>query len=664
MKRIIVGFSLILVIALLNGQLAAAQQDASSAVAQLYQLHQLPKFKSSIKIGSVSSYDRTGGNDDGFSGKYSFVRKEANGLVIADLKGPGVITRMWTPTPTDDTVEFYFDGEATPRLSLKFRDLFSNRQFPFLAPLSGIGAGGFYTYVPLPYKESCKVLLKAERLMFYQINYATYPADTRLESYAPTASPEFKQHLEKAQALFASAGQEISQYTVPDAKRIQTRRFTGSLLPGKAVTIFETKKPGRIAALKINSAQYFADKERAVLIKIYWDGESRPAVACPVGDFFGYAWGQPAVTSLLVGTKDNTNYFFLPMPFKKSARIELVSERRDGAAIEVSAETKFTDEGRSADEGALYALWRRENLTVAGRPYTFLETQGKGHVVGFILQAQGTEPGGIPEFFEGDDETTIDGELVVRGTGSEDFFNGGWYDVPGRWEDRVSLPLSGSLDFKRHLARTGGYRFLINDAYPYAKSVLSTIEHGPTGNKFPTDYASVTFFYSDNRPTVNLDAAPLAERKVTDPASVVFTPGWTTPIHAFSWSNAVLAKKDDRINGENLRHLSMKAEKREVFGDHYISFICEMPAAGKYQVALQAITGPTQGTVQLFRNEVGLGQSADLYSKERRKSAELALGELDLNEGPNRVMLKIIGRNDQSGGLDLDIYRLIFKKIN
>ena len=24
------------------------------------------------------------------------------------------------------------------------------------------------------------------------------------------------------------------------------------------------------------------------------------------------------------------------------------------------------------------------------------------------------------------------GELVIRGTGSEDFFNGGWYDVPGR----------------------------------------------------------------------------------------------------------------------------------------------------------------------------------------------------------------------------------------
>ena len=46
------------------------------------------------------------------------MRKEAGGLVIADLKGPGVVYRIWTPTPTDDMVEFYFDGETTPRLGV------------------------------------------------------------------------------------------------------------------------------------------------------------------------------------------------------------------------------------------------------------------------------------------------------------------------------------------------------------------------------------------------------------------------------------------------------------------------------------------------------------------------------------------------------------------
>jgi putative alpha-1,2-mannosidase len=42
-------------------------------VEELYRLDALPAFRRSIAVGSVSSYDRTGGNDDGFRGTYSFV---------------------------------------------------------------------------------------------------------------------------------------------------------------------------------------------------------------------------------------------------------------------------------------------------------------------------------------------------------------------------------------------------------------------------------------------------------------------------------------------------------------------------------------------------------------------------------------------------------------
>jgi hypothetical protein len=224
--------------------------------------------------------------------------------------------------------------------------------------------------------------------------------------------------------------------------------------------------------------------------------------------------------------------------------------------------------------------------------------------------------------------------------------------------------LSGSLDFKRHLGRTGGYRFLLADAYAFRRSILSTIEHGPAGNNFLADYVGVTFLYAERNPFTNDELPPAAARRVTDPGSVVFTPGWNTPVHAFSWSNASLLKKDDRVGGEQLRHLSLRAEGREVFGPHYISFICEMPAAGKYRVSLQAIEGPAQGVVQLFLNEVGVGPSYDLYSAERRKSGELPMGELDLKEGDNRVMFKLVGQNSLSAGTGLDLYRIIFERVN
>ena len=106
-------FSLI-VIGTASAATPAVAQEAPwlIGVDQISRLDLLPAIKRTIKIGAVTSYDRTEGNDDGFSGKYSFIRKEGDGLVIADLKGPGCITRIHTPTPTDDPLEFYFDGES------------------------------------------------------------------------------------------------------------------------------------------------------------------------------------------------------------------------------------------------------------------------------------------------------------------------------------------------------------------------------------------------------------------------------------------------------------------------------------------------------------------------------------------------------------------------
>ncbi|MHC4495595.1 MAG: hypothetical protein ACYSYM_07215, partial [Planctomycetota bacterium] len=102
----------------------SAPVDCAAGIQELYRIDRLAALKESIKVASVSSYDRTGGNNDGFGGQYSFVRKEEDGLVLADLQGPGVIYRIWTPTPTDDMLEFYFDGESEPSIRVKFRELF------------------------------------------------------------------------------------------------------------------------------------------------------------------------------------------------------------------------------------------------------------------------------------------------------------------------------------------------------------------------------------------------------------------------------------------------------------------------------------------------------------------------------------------------------------
>ena len=60
------------------------------------------------------------------------------------------------------------------------------------------------------------------------------------------------------------------------------------------------------------------------------------------------------------------------------------------------------------------------------------------------------------------------------------------------------------------------YRWHVEDAIPFAKSLRVTIEHGPTNN-VETDYSSVAYFYQ-REPHAPFPALP------TDPAKLLPTP--------------------------------------------------------------------------------------------------------------------------------------------
>jgi hypothetical protein len=631
-------------------------------LSELHRLDLLPVYKTSIRIGSVTSYDRTGGNDDGFSGKYSFVRKEGSNLVLADLKGPGCIYRIHTPSPTDDPLEFYFDGEATPRISLPLRKLFSGEVAPFVRPLVDYAGGGYTCYVPIPFNRSCKILLRAPSFQFYDLNYAIYPEGAPVKSFDPKVFPKDRDDIERVRKVF-SGGREadLTAYNVPTGTKLARHPFNATLAAGKAVTLYQTSQPGRIASLRIAPAEALAGKDRDILLRITWDGDKKPSILCPAGDFFGYAWGKPAMGACLLGTLGGVDYCNLPMPFKRGAKIELVS-LRGGAPVAIHGEVVVGDTGRRSDEGEFYAVWRRENPTTEGKPYTYLETSGRGHIVGLALQAQGSEPGST-SFFEGDDVTMIDGEMAIHGTGSEDSFNGGWYDVPDRWDGPVARALSGCMLYQKPLGRTGGYRFFLGDAYSYRKSILQTIEHAPERNQGIADYCSVAYFYSENRPAMTLDVPSLVARKVSDPKRIIFSAHWTLPIMSFSFADATISRKSVPAGQGNERCLSMRSRGGDFFGPPFISFLCDLPAAGTYKVTIDAVKGPEQGVLQLFRDESPIGPQADLYSASPVRTNAIPMGEITVREGNNKIMFKIVGKNPASTTFGLDLINVVFVKV-
>jgi len=54
-----------------------------------------------VRSGYFSSYDRLGGNDDGFKGTYSSLYRLENGQhVLVDVDGPGCLYTLWFTGPT------------------------------------------------------------------------------------------------------------------------------------------------------------------------------------------------------------------------------------------------------------------------------------------------------------------------------------------------------------------------------------------------------------------------------------------------------------------------------------------------------------------------------------------------------------------------------------
>ncbi|MFH2000463.1 MAG: hypothetical protein ABIK28_12325, partial [Planctomycetota bacterium] len=111
---------------------------------KLYDLDSLPHLEEEISSDQTSSYNRLSRynpDTDSYSewyagedhGHYIRTIEETGEAVMADLKGPGCITRIWSADPKG-RIRFYLDGRITP-LDFSFADLCSGKIHPFEPPL-------------------------------------------------------------------------------------------------------------------------------------------------------------------------------------------------------------------------------------------------------------------------------------------------------------------------------------------------------------------------------------------------------------------------------------------------------------------------------------------------------------------------------------------------
>jgi len=304
------------------------------------------------------------------------------------------------------------------------------------------------------------------------------------------------------------------------------------LEPGESRMLADIKGPGCITHLWMTQGSHY----REVLLKIFWDDAVKPSILCPLGDFFCLGHGLVnSFQSLPFSASTHRNNQFnqgcalncyLPMPFRKRARVELVNEskERHGQYFYIDYETGAA---LPNDTGYLHAEFRRENpfggwgheirvntpeanIVNQGRTawennYVILETSGRGHYLGCNLSVtnfQGTWWG------EGDDMIWVDGYKWppdLHGTGSEDYLNQAWGMQPNAFLRNGSSIFEGNT----HGYQTS-YVFHLENPVRFQKEIKVTIEHGH-GNHLCNEMSSVAYWYAE-RPTAVKLPPPVAQR--------------------------------------------------------------------------------------------------------------------------------------------------------
>jgi len=431
--------------------------------------------------------------------------------------------------------------------------------------------------------------------------------------------------------------------------------------PGETHVLMDEKGPGVITHMWITflgpGPQGWAPKGAAnhqeMLLRIYWDGNTRPAVEAPVGDFFANCFGKRSeVNSLPVIVEDADSYnCYWRMPFRKSARIEIENQSDKPIALLYYNIDWIKKDKLPADTPYFYAQYRQEYPVEHGKDYVVLETKGKGHCVGTVLAVRTRSPAW---FGEGDEKIYIDGETKpsIWGTGTEDYFLSAW------GLKTTSTPYFGVPYFDQWGivgGHTSAYRWHINDPLVFNTGIKVTFEHfgwispdenpdrkSTSWNEREDDYASVAFWYQTGQPTFAARAPHARERKLPNIERLI------VPAADFA------ADKNHGIGSVTTQQLDLYERKQLLYMPRQADgAFLEIPFAVKKKEPLRLLLNMTKsydfGKYQASLNGVKLGGVIDLYSA-KIVNEEVHLLDFWPQPGTYTLRLDCVGKNAQSEG--------------
>ena len=390
----------------------------------------------------VGQDERPGGKDaDGelSSEGAGFIRRENGQIVLAEMEGPGCIWRIWSARADQGHVKIYLDGRKTPAVDRPFSQYFDGEHEPFHytslsynLPADCEGRSGRNLYFPIPYRKSCKITAEKGWGKYYRITYITFPKGTKVPTFTAKLVKESAKTVQRVDKFLR---EKLGTDPAGNRKGQETISKTVPVADGQTVRVAELSGPRAVTALKVKMD--FKNRQeqtvilRTLVLKITFDGQERPAVRCPLGDFFGTAPGVNYYKSLVTGMTPGGFYAYWYMPFASSAVVELFNEKSlSGVGKEtqqVHVEITHAPLPRSFEGmGYFHAKWHRsifKGLQHRWPDWDVLNTRGRGRFCGMMLHVWNPRDN---SWGNGDEKFFVDGErspsTFAGDTGTEDYF--------------------------------------------------------------------------------------------------------------------------------------------------------------------------------------------------------------------------------------------------
>ncbi|MCE5278974.1 MAG: glycoside hydrolase family 172 protein [Planctomycetaceae bacterium] len=204
-----------------------------------------------------------------------------------------------------------------------------------------------------------------------------------------------------------------------------------SLAAGQTLTLLDVQGSGLIGRIWLTLNERSPETLRACRLEMWWDGQAEPAVAVPLSDFFGVGLGRMAAfESELFANPEGRNFLsFVPMPFRRAARIAVTNESPADLTLFYDVEL-LLDVPHDEDVMYLHAYWRRERPNALGANFEILpRVEGAGRFLGCNIGVIVDSRYQHAWFGEGEVKMWLDGDSelpTICGTGLEDYVGTSW----------------------------------------------------------------------------------------------------------------------------------------------------------------------------------------------------------------------------------------------